>query len=88
MSFNKNTGNNNESLGMLLYNERNRQNVGRAELCAGLMSEGNLCRIETAEGNRIHLHSQDLLTDSAWYLRMKGHIFSITITENGKEDGK
>lgn len=32
---------------MLLYNERNRQNVGRAELCAGLMSEGNLCRIET-----------------------------------------
>lgn len=47
MSFNKNTGNNNESLGMLLYNERNRQNVGRAELCAGLMSEGNLCRIET-----------------------------------------
>lgn len=47
MSFNINTGNNNESLGMLLYNERNRQNVGRAELCAGLMSEGNLCRIET-----------------------------------------
>ena len=47
MSFNRNTGNNNESLGMLLYNERNRQNVGRAELCAGLMSEGNLCRIET-----------------------------------------
>lgn len=47
MSFDKNTGNNNESLGMLLYNERNRQNVGRAELCAGLMSEGNLCRIET-----------------------------------------
>lgn len=47
MSFNKNTGNNNESIGMLLYNERNRQNVGRAELCAGLMSEGNLCRIET-----------------------------------------
>ncbi len=32
---------------MLLYNERNRQNVGRAELCAGLMSEGNLCRIGT-----------------------------------------
>lgn len=47
VSFNKNTGNNNESLGMLLYNERNRQNVGRTELCAGLMSEGNLCRIET-----------------------------------------
>ena len=47
VSFNINTGNNNESLGMLLYNERNRQNVGRAELCAGLMSEGNLCRIET-----------------------------------------
>lgn len=48
VSLNKNAGNsNNESLGMLLYNERNRQNVGRAELCAGLMSEGNLCRIET-----------------------------------------
>ena len=32
---------------MLIYNERNRQNVGRVELCAGLMSEGNLCKIET-----------------------------------------
>ena len=48
VSLNKGAGkSNNESLGMLIYNERNRQNVGRVELCAGLMSEGNLCKIET-----------------------------------------
>ncbi len=39
----------NESIGTLIRDERIRQDVGLAQLCGGLMSEGNLCRIESGK---------------------------------------
>lgn len=39
----------NETVGNLIKDERIRQKVKLTELCAGLMSEGNLCRIESGK---------------------------------------